>query len=1141
MLGTPSDRAAKNQDEKSEKSHCGRDQDAATRMKPGSCLTDQMVVFCPAQSHSHTGNGRCHLGLAMDHHSDLEELLEDSPAPQRAWSFPSRVLLVLGLVAVAGLALRGSKGVGLRSKSGSFVGLDALDGDEADGDGAEVSTCFQAGGRKLDATERTVEFSAELCQQRCQVVPECSHFTFWPDGGCLLTGEASYTKAAPMKYSETMTGPKFCPGAVQAAQEAIAAAKAGSGLQQADASGLQDSTDAVDAGLHTAAAASSGLQQFFVHSGIKQAESNWGAADDAQKTAVAAVTPGINGTTCSAYPACVDVGIKDGNCCPNADNVILGCCNGFPKTLEQVTIEVGTECSNWWLAVLRFVAKSAFISPKGDWGAPPRTRSLGITPGPNIDPLTWKIIPTFRFCSEKRLRTYRERVCCVLCMAVANGPDLDRLGPWSGEWHTSSISTLEDGLCAEISPRSLIKWRLPSRCGPCGICGSLPCDASEVRMGTWTANLFQSILDTRREKYGDENPKTLTSMTHMGGILEKRGHLKGALDHYGEAMHIRRDVLGDKHPKTLQSIGKMASMCKQQGQTYEALILAQEALFGSKKAFGEQAPDTLDALNNLGSAWKAQGDYKEAEKCFRDAFKLRHESLGPKHPDTLTSLNNLACTVDALGRPSEAGKLYQELGRVGDRGGFAGAKVAGQRDRSMAYWKYSEVIIGRFFECLERRRGVLGHSHPDTMTSMSNLALYLKTNGQTEKAFELFEQVLDGRRKIFGIKHMDTIISMNNLASMQKDLAEEYRRKYDDREEKKALDKAHSLLKEAVFCGRQHLGKRHPVTLKSINNLAGVMRTRGDLEKAKELYEKAVQGMRDSLGDKHLDTLLCLNNLAGVLRSVNEIDDAEECYKEAAAGIVEKLGDRHPTSVSTLYNWGLTLDEKGDFSSAVPLYLHELDHAVYAPEQRMERMKNLSERLRKDSKKKDELVISCLRSLAMDAVQQANSGHPGTPMAMAPVAYALWARILNYDPDSPQWMNRDRFVLSMGHASMLLYGLLHVAGVKEMTQEGHSTEKTLGGKTVAPCNAGRETIIRMAVSLDDIRNFRQLGSRCPGHPEFGETGGVEMTTGPLGQGVATSVGMAMASKWFASTFNKPDFPLFGFDVFALAGDGCLQD
>ncbi|CAK9087279.1 Nephrocystin-3 [Durusdinium trenchii] len=284
-------------------------------------------------------------------------------------------------------------------------------------------------------------------------------------------------------------------------------------------------------------------------------------------------------------------------------------------------------------------------------------------------------------------------------------------------------------------------------------------------MGTWTANLFQSFLDTRREKYGVDNSKTLTSMTHMGGILEKRGQLKGALEHYGEAMHGRREVLGDKHPKTLQSIGKMEPWHPnselRHGQTYEvgksssnmcvlnrssrgsdsgfspkhptreileALILAQEALFGSKKAYGEQAPDTLDALNNLGSAWKAQGDYKEAEKCFRDAFKMRHESLGPKHPDTLTSLNNLACTVDALGRPSEAGKLYQE--------------------------------------CLERRRTVLGHSHPDTMTSMSNLALYLRSNGQNEKAGELFEQVLDGRRKIFGIKHMDTIISMNNCASI---------------------------------------------------------------------------------------------------------------------------------------------------------------------------------------------------------------------------------------------------------------------------------------------------------------------------------------------------------------------------------------
>lgn len=170
----------------------------------------------------------------------------------------------------------------------------------------------------------------------------------------------------------------------------------------------------------------------------------------------------------------------------------------------------------------------------------------------------------------------------------------------------------------------------------------------------------------------------------------------------------------------------------------------------------------------------------------------------------------------------------------------------------------------------------------------------------------------------------------------------------------------------------------------------------------------------------------------------------------------------------------------------------------------------------------DELVINCLRSLAMDAVQQANSGHPGTPMAMAPVAYALWARILNYDPEAPHWMNRDRFVLSMGHASMLLYGLLHLAGVKEVSNSDEVTGQ-------------------LAVSLEDIKEFRQFGSKCPGHPEFGETTGVEVTTGPLAQGVATSVGMAIASKWLAARFNKPEFKLFGFDVFALASDGDMQE
>ncbi|CAJ1332943.1 unnamed protein product [Effrenium voratum] len=176
----------------------------------------------------------------------------------------------------------------------------------------------------------------------------------------------------------------------------------------------------------------------------------------------------------------------------------------------------------------------------------------------------------------------------------------------------------------------------------------------------------------------------------------------------------------------------------------------------------------------------------------------------------------------------------------------------------------------------------------------------------------------------------------------------------------------------------------------------------------------------------------------------------------------------------------------------------------------------------KEARKLDELVISCLRSLAMDAVQQANSGHPGTPMAMAPVAYALWARILKYDPDKPHWMNRDRFVLSMGHASMLLYGLLHLAEVKEVSHDEQDTGQP-------------------AVSLDDIKDFRQWGSKCPGHPEFGETAGVEVTTGPLGQGCATSVGIAIASKWLAATFNKPGFQLFDFDAYALASDGDMQE
>jgi len=158
----------------------------------------------------------------------------------------------------------------------------------------------------------------------------------------------------------------------------------------------------------------------------------------------------------------------------------------------------------------------------------------------------------------------------------------------------------------------------------------------------------------------------------------------------------------------------------------------------------------------------------------------------------------------------------------------------------------------------------------------------------------------------------------------------------------------------------------------------------------------------------------------------------------------------------------------------------------------------------------------------MDAVQKANSGHPGTPMAMAPVAYCLWQRFLRFDPDDPIWPNRDRFVLSMRHASMLLYSMLHLAGVKAVNPE-------------------YERLGELSVKLDDIARFRQLDSRCPGHPEYRWTSGVETTTGPLGQGVAASVGMAIASKWQAQYFNRPGFPMFDYDVYALAGDGCMME
>jgi transketolase len=170
----------------------------------------------------------------------------------------------------------------------------------------------------------------------------------------------------------------------------------------------------------------------------------------------------------------------------------------------------------------------------------------------------------------------------------------------------------------------------------------------------------------------------------------------------------------------------------------------------------------------------------------------------------------------------------------------------------------------------------------------------------------------------------------------------------------------------------------------------------------------------------------------------------------------------------------------------------------------------------------DQLCINTIRTLSIDAIQAANSGHPGTPMAMAPVAYELWQRFLRFDPEDPIWPNRDRFVLSAGHASMLLYSLLHLARVKAVDPD-------------------YETLGELSVKLDDIKHFRQLGSKAAGHPEYRWTSGVETTTGPLGQGVATSIGMAIASKWLAARFNRPDFELFDFDVYTLAGDGDLME
>ena len=170
----------------------------------------------------------------------------------------------------------------------------------------------------------------------------------------------------------------------------------------------------------------------------------------------------------------------------------------------------------------------------------------------------------------------------------------------------------------------------------------------------------------------------------------------------------------------------------------------------------------------------------------------------------------------------------------------------------------------------------------------------------------------------------------------------------------------------------------------------------------------------------------------------------------------------------------------------------------------------------------DELAINTIRTLSIDAVQQAKSGHPGAPMALAPLVYVLWNEVMRFDPQDPIWPNRDRFVLSNGHASMLLWSVLYLTGTRAV-------------------NADYEQLGHPAVTLDDIKHFRQLGSKAPGHPEYHLVSGVEATTGPLGQGIANSVGMAMARKWLATRYNKPGFEMFDYNIYAICGDGCLME
>jgi len=170
----------------------------------------------------------------------------------------------------------------------------------------------------------------------------------------------------------------------------------------------------------------------------------------------------------------------------------------------------------------------------------------------------------------------------------------------------------------------------------------------------------------------------------------------------------------------------------------------------------------------------------------------------------------------------------------------------------------------------------------------------------------------------------------------------------------------------------------------------------------------------------------------------------------------------------------------------------------------------------------DQLAINTIRTLSIDAVQQAESGHPGTPMALAPLVYTLWNEVMRFDPQDPIWPNRDRFVLSNGHASMLLWSVLYLTGTRAV-------------------NPAYENLGEPSVTLDDIRRFRQRHSKAPGHPEYHLVSGVETTTGPLGQGIATSVGMAIARRWLANRYNKPGFDIFDYNIYAVCGDGCLME